>query len=295
VKIAVLHTSPKPTWTTRRLLAAISEKGATPMYILWNYMAVDLGSRSCPLRYRGRCLDADAIIVRSLGRGVSLERYTARRAMLEAAKDYGYTVVNPPPAVFIARDKFTSLRLLHEAGLPVPRTILTEDPSQALHAIEEMGSVVFKPIMGSLGLGSFKVDDVDTGYHIVNLLLELNQPLYVQKYIEKRGNRDIRVFVVESQPIAAMYRVSVRGTWKTNVAQGAKPIPANPPKEVLEDAVRAVEVLGLVYAGVDIAETGSWHVIFEVNASPLWRGLYSATGVDPAPAIVEATIRRVKK
>jgi len=199
------------------------------------------------------------------------------------------------PAIFIARDKFTSIRLLHEAGLPVPRTILTEDPSQALHAIEEMGSVVFKPIMGSLGLGSFKVDNIDTGYHIVNLLLELNQPLYVQQYVEKKGDRDIRVFVVDSQPIASMYRVSARGAWKTNVAQGAKPLPANPPREILEDAVKAVEVLGLVYAGVDIAETPTGHVIFEVNASPLWRGLYTATGVDPAPAIVEATIRLAKR
>ncbi len=295
MRIAVLHSSPRPTWTSRRLLDAIESRGAMPLYLLWNYLAAELGSESCPIKYRGRCLDVDAIIVRSLGRGLSLEKFTARKAILEAAQNYGYVVVNPSPGIFLARDKFTSLRLLRKAGLPVPKTVITEDPAYALSVIEQLGEVVFKPIIGSLGLGSFKVNSIDAGYHIVNLLLEMNQPIYMQEYIEKKGGRDLRVFVVDSRPVASMYRVS-SGTWKTNIARGAKPLPATPPEEILEAAVKAAETLGLVYAGVDIAEKDEGgFVIFEVNASPLWRGLYTATGVDPAYHIVDAVIRLAKR
>ncbi|ABM79897.1 ATP-grasp domain-containing protein [Hyperthermus butylicus] len=295
-KIAVLHHTPRPTWSSRQLLKAIADTGSTPLYILWNYISAELGTPSCPLKYRGRCLNVDAIIVRGLGRGLSIERYAVRRAILEAAESWGYVVVNPPEGLFRARDKFTSLRILQEAGIPVPRTLVTEDPTTALHAVEQLGDVVFKPIIGSLGLGSFRVKDTDTAYHIINLLLTLNQPLYIQKYLEKPGNRDLRVFVVGDHVVAAMYRIAPRNSWKTNIAQGAKPVPATVRDEVAKAVIRAVKVLGLVYAGVDVIEYDeNRYAVIEVNASPLWRGLQSATGVNPARYIVEKVLELVKK
>ena len=93
-----------------------------------------------------------------------------------------------------------------------------------------------------------------------------------------------------------MYRVAPRNSWKTNIAQGARPVPATVRKEIEEAAIRAVKVLGLVYAGIDIIEYGeNQYAVIEVNASPLWRGLQTATGVNPARHIVEKVLELVKK
>jgi len=60
---------------------------------------------------------------------------------------------------------------------------------------------------------------------------------------------------------------------------------------VEELALRAVEALGLIYAGVDILETGNGPVLLEVNASPSWQGLQEASGVDVADRIVRHVVK----
>ncbi len=292
-KIAILHYSPKPSWSSRRLLRAFSEKGATAIYMLWSYISAEIGD-NCAIRYQGRCTDIDAILVRGLGQGLTMERYQFRIAVLKSAEDAGILIVNPVNSLLNTRDKFTSLRILASKGIPVPRTIITENPSIALHFVEETGETVIKPIIGSLGLGSFRVSDIDTAYHVINVLLRSNQPIYLQEYIEKENNMDLRVFVVGDNIVASMYRQATRG-WKTNIARGAKPIPAHPREEIRKAAIDSVKFLGLLYAGIDIIESKDKFYVIEVNASPLWRGLQRATGVDPAPYIADMVIKYLKK
>jgi len=72
-----------------------------------------------------------------------------------------------------------------------------------------------------------------------------------------------------------MRRVS-RNSWKTNIAQGAQGVPVREEEapEIFATAVKASTVLGLDYAGVDIAEdvsTGKYYIL-EVNAFPLLGG-----------------------
>lgn len=293
-KIAVLHYSPKPSWSSRRLLRALSDKGATSIYMLWSYLSSEIG-QGCPVKYQNKCLDVDAIIVRGFGQGLTIEQYQFRIAVLRAAEDSGVLIVNPVEGIINARDKFTSLRILSSKGLPVPRTIVTENPSIALHFVEQVGDTVIKPIIGSLGLGSFRVSDVDTAYHVINVLLRANQPIYLQEYIEKESNMDLRVFVVGDEVVASMYRQATRG-WKTNIARGAKPIPAHPREEIARAAIEATKALNLLYAGVDIIEAPNENFyVIEVNASPLWKGLQKATGIDPAQYIATMVIDLVKK
>jgi len=293
LRAAVLHSSPRPPWSTSRLLHALAKAGFEATYIVWDMLGVKTGN-DCRLLYRGRCAGFDAILVRGMGRGLTPEKLVYRYGVLDAAEKDGTLVVNPSAAIRIARDKMSSIMKLRECGISVPETYVYESPPAAIRAVRQLGKAVIKPLMGSLGLGSFLVDSEDTAYYIANLLAELNQPIYVQRYIEKQDARDIRVFIVDGEPIAAIYRRST--SWKTNIAQGATPTPAPLQGPHIELAARATECLGLIYAGVDIAEDiNGKHYVLEVNASPLWRGLYKATGIDPAPAIVEAVKRRLKR
>ena len=295
MKIAVLHHAARPPWTSVQLVNALLRHGVDADYIVWDYVSAEVGG-GCSLLYRGRCPGYSAVIVRGLGRSLSPEQLLYRVAVLEAAEALdGVAVVNPPGPMLAARNKLTSSIALARCGLPVPRTFASENLYMALSKVKEVGRVVVKPIMGSLGLGSFLVDNVDFAYHVFNLLLEFKQPLYIQRYIEKKDNSDVRVMVVDGEAIAAIMR-RARSGWKTNIAQGAEAEPLPREGWYSELAVKATECLGLVYAGVDLAEDeeGNRYVL-EVNASPLWRGLYRATGVDPAPRIAEAVIRRARR
>ncbi|MET1101765.1 MAG: RimK family alpha-L-glutamate ligase [Pyrodictiaceae archaeon] len=295
MKIAILHDSPKPTWSSRRLMKAIEEEGHQPVYVLNTMLSSRLGYKDCGVLIGERCFDADAVIVRSLGRGINIEVLLKRLSILYQLEKEGKVIVNSPGSLLVARNKYLSLLLLHEAGVPVPRTLLTEDLRVALKTLSELGKSVIKPLTGSLGLGSFYVDSVDMGYRILNAIASLAQPIYVQEFIEKKKSRDVRVFVVGDNVVAAAYRIS-ESSWKTNIAQGARAEPAKITPELEELSIKVLKVLGLEYSGIDIAEDqdGNYYVL-EANASPLWRGLQQATGVDPAKHIVRHVINLVKR
>ncbi len=300
MRIAVLHSSPRPSWTSMRLLNAALSLGVDASYILWDDLAVTVGDDGCRVLFRGRCMPFTAVIVRSLGRGGPplVDQLLYRISVLQAMMSEGIVVVNPPEGMLAARNKLATTLRLRQCGLPMPESFASENPAHVLRYMREANSaVVVKPLTGSLGLGSILVRDVDQAFHVTKFLSALHQPIYMQRFIDKKLNRDMRVFVVEDRVAAAVYRYAPGTHWKTNVAQGARVEPAEPlPLEASRLAVEAARCLGLYYAGVDIAEDRSGQLyVLEVNASPLWRGLYRATGIDPAHHIVRMVVELAKR
>jgi ribosomal protein S6--L-glutamate ligase len=66
------------------------------------------------------------------------------------------------------------------------------------------------------------------------------------------------------------------------------------PHEYAEAAVRAARVLGLDVAGVDLLEAQDGPKVMELNSSPGFEGLETATGLDIAGEIIEEASRRAK-
>ena len=294
VNIGILHESPKPTWTSRQLIEAFTELGARVHYMRVSRLTGIVGDRDVKVLYANRLLDLDAVVVRNLGFAISTEQLLKRISILQQLEEESILVVNSSRSLLIARDKYTSIRLLRKAGIPVPETIVTEDINVAMRYMREWKVAVIKPLTGSLGLGSIKVDDPDLAYRIMRTLLSQNQPIYLQRYVEKPG-RDIRVFTVGLKVIAAAYRIAPPGQWKTNVALGARTEPAKVNEELEDISIRVVKALGLEYAGIDIAESPRGYVVFEANAAPLWRGLMNATGINPAKAIARHVLGLIKR
>jgi RimK family alpha-L-glutamate ligase len=114
--------------------------------------------------------------------------------------------------------------------------------------------------------------------------------MYVQEYLE-HGLRDIRVFVVGGEAIAAMYRVG--SDWKTTLRHGAHPEPCQLTPELAELAVQCAEVIGLEYTGVDLLETTGGLVVTEVNSSSGWQGLQQVTDFDIAKRVVDRFLQVV--
>jgi ribosomal protein S6--L-glutamate ligase/tetrahydromethanopterin:alpha-L-glutamate ligase len=219
-------------------------------------------------------MDLAALIVRPIGSG-SLDEIILRIDILHRIERLGLEIFNSPSSIERAVDKYHALCILEERGYPVPRTAVSEDWKEALSSFYELGGdVVVKPLFGSRGVGSTRISDPEIATRVFKILAQHHQVIYVQEYLPHK-DRDIRAFVVGREVVASMYRVAEG--WKTNVSQGAKPVPLNLNKELSDLAVNAVEALGCEIAGVDIMETSRGPVILEVNSQPGWNGLQSVT------------------
>lgn len=203
-------------------------------------------------------------------------------------------MINSTYAYRKAKDKYSMTYTLARAGLPVPKTYVTEMAHWAYRRSQGSGQTVYKPIVGSLGFGQMKFDNADMAFNAYARLERLGQPLYIQEYLEK-PNRDIRAFVIGDDVVASMYREASTQEWRTNVAQGAKTHPAELPAETQKLAVKSAKILNLLYAGIDILETNQGPVVLEVNAAPSWQGLQRTTGVKISDKLAAFASDHVKK
>jgi len=285
MRIGILTRNPNA-WCSSQIIRAVKQISADP--IPMNYLNLVARVALTPHASGGKGLDLlselDAIIVRPIGRG-SLDEIIFRLNLLHRLKKLGLPIFNDPASIERAVDKYYSLALMEENGIPVPRTIVSESPRKALDAFHELGGdVVVKPVYGSQGIGVTRVSDPEVTLLVFRALAFVHHVLYVQEFVP-HGNRDIRVFVIGGEVVAAMYRISE--DWKTNIHQGARPEAMKPDSDLCDLAVKSADCLGCDIAGVDVMEGSNGYVVNEVNSQPGFQGLQSTTEVDIAVKIAE--------
>lgn len=286
MKVGIL--GQKGGWHTDELLAALDRRGINADCFSTTQLTARVAD-SPKLTASDTPLDEyDLLLVRMMPGG-SLEQVIYRVDTLHRLASAGVRVVNSATAIERGVDKYYTSALLDDAGIPTPRTLVSERFDAALAAFDELGGdIVVKPLFGSEGRGMVRVSDADTAYRVFRAL-ELSRYVYCLQEFVPHGCADIRAFVVGGRVIGAMLR---RGEdWKTNAAQGARGEPFDVNQTVGELSVRAARAVGAEYAGVDVLprEKGGYTVI-EVNTIPGWRALKAATGVDAAQEVVDHTL-----
>jgi len=291
VEALVVAESSIPDEPTRDVLLELRKRGINGRYVPIQRLSVRMSQEGVFVETRRGPVRPDVVVIRGIGFLLDSNTMIRRVTTLEILEEEGAAAINPVRGLMASRDKLMSLYILRRAKIPVPPTVVTEDLFYAYNATKALETVVVKPIQGSRGFGAMLFSDPDLAFQVMRTLLISRNPLYIQKYVEK-PNRDIRVIVVDGRAIGCMYRIS--NMWKTNIAQGARAEPCSLSPELEDIAVRATKALGLVYAGIDIGEARDGYVVFEVNASPDWRGFKSSTGINPAQHIAEyiALLRR---
>jgi len=291
MKIGVI-TRNQDAWCSTQLREALEKHGATPVLFGFDQLVARVALRpEASLDGNDVLKELSAIIVRPIGRG-SLEEIVFRMNLLHRLQRRGMLIINPPLSIEHSVDKYHTLALLEEQGLPVPPTIVSESPEEALKAFDDLGGdVVIKPLFGSRGIGSTRVSDRDVAERLFRAIVFYHGVLYLQKFIP-HGTSDIRALVVGDRVVAAMHRVS--SMWKTNVSLGATPVPLNLSKELEKLAVQTAHVIGCKVAGVDILESERGPVVIELNSQPGWRGLQSVAGVNIAEEIAEFVLSEIK-
>lgn len=271
-------------WHVDVLSRALTERGCAVLVLPVTEVTARVGRRPA-VWCRDTALDeCDAVLIRNLPGGTA-EQIVYRMDALQTLERRGVRVFNRPRAIERTVDKYLTSVLLEEAGVPTPETVVAQGFEAAMAAFRSMGDVVAKPLFGSEGRGMVRLSDPDTAYRVFRAWEGIGAVYYVQEYIP-HANRDLRALVVGGRVVAAMERMA--DTWKTNVSQGAWPVPVHLPPAWADLAVRAAGAVGTDFAGVDLlpAEDGRIFVP-EVNGIPGWAGLQRTTDTDIAGVVAE--------
>lgn len=231
----------------------------------------------------------DALVVRSVPGG-SLEQVIYRVNVLHRLEILGLKVINSASLLEKTVDKFYTSALLADAGLPVPKTVVTERFDQAMATVEQFGSVVVKPVFGSLGKGIVLVEDPDIAHRVFRALEMGRYVYYLQEFLPN-GNEDLRLFVVGGEVVGAMRRRA--RSWKTNIACGSAAERYEPDAEIARLALQTAKILNADYLGVDILISKGKPYVIEANGIPGWTGLQSVMATDIAGILAEYIIREM--
>jgi ribosomal protein S6--L-glutamate ligase len=206
------------------------------------------------------------------------------------AEHMGVPVINGFQSILLARNKSLSMQKLAAKGIAVPLSYHAVSLENFEHAVIKLGGypVVVKTLSSRQGTGVVLVESAIVAAFICHhLIADKGQGLLIQEFIEPRKRRDIRVFTLGRQIVAAMELEPKEGDFRSNIHLKARPRAIELHQEHAGLAIEAARALGLEIAGVDIMvdAKGTARVI-EVNYSPGFRGLEASTGLDIASAIV---------
>ena len=274
--------TPKPEDPEVQILSKEFEKrGYNVKYFVPSTIRVKIKISHFQEQFEG--LEPNAALVRGFG-AAPTQKIFFRLDLLSAIEEYGIKLINSRESLEIASDKFLTSIYLERYKIPTPKTIICENPNDAIEAFEELGGdIVLKPLYGSKGVGITRINDKGFAENVIFTLSQLNEIFYLQEFIE-HNNRDIRILVLGDKAIAGMYRVS--DNWKTNIHAGARMEPLELTEELKTLAIKAAKITKTEIAGVDIVESEKGLLVLEVNSIPGFTALQKVTDVNLAEEIV---------
>ncbi len=231
----------------------------------------------------------DSLLVLDLG-AKDIGAFFNRVGLLSALAEMGVEIINAVNSILVMRNKAETMRKLVSAGLPVPRTLITESIEDGAEFIRENFPCILKPITGFGGEGVQLIDrqfDLDNVYDYLKFHSQIfgKGAYLLQEYVRNPGF-DVRALVLDDEVIATMQRVGTEGV-VTNLHAGG--IPRANDIDVDDLALRAAASVKGRLVGVDLIPDEQGKIwVLEVNATPGWRGLQKVTDFDISKRIAES-------
>lgn len=210
-------------------------------------------------------------------------------AVVRHFQEMGVPVLNCAEGILNSRDKFRSLQKLAGNHIPVPASYFSNDLHHAEKIVKRTLGYPFilKVLEGTQGLGVHLVKNEIEAHELFNQFVNARTKVILQEFIKEFSGKDVRVFVVGTKVVAAMMRMAGEGEFRSNIHRGGKGVKIQLSEDEKEIAVRAVRVLGLQVAGVDILRSKKGALIIEVNSSPGLEGIEGVTEVKIAEEMIQ--------
>lgn len=289
IRVTILSRSRK-FFATREIEKSLKRRGAKPIHVKTPQVRLIVEEKEMDVLYDNQSIKGVDSVIPRIGRSLT---------------DFGYTIIRQYEMLGVpttlsshglinARNKFRALQTLSIYGIPIPTTWLLASRVTPMIIKEMDFPVVLKLLSGTQGIGVIRVRDKRDAIPIIDALDELGQIICIQKFLENPGE-DIRAFIVDKEVVAAMKRIAPTDDWRANIHAGGRGVSYKLTPEEERMAIKAAEALDVGVAGVDMIQTDDGAYIIEVNVSPGFEGLLSATGVNAADAIAEYAVKIAKR
>lgn len=213
----------------------------------------------------------DALFIRDT---TFVNHYTYRFSRLAAAE--GLVVMDDPQSILKCNNKVYLAELLARHGIPTPRTLLVhrDNPGRIVAALSL--PCVLKQPDSSFSLGVVKVESEVELHAKVHELLEKSELIIAQEYLPTEF--DWRVGILDRRPLFACKYFMAPGHWQ--IIQRGEPggkYREGPtlalaldevPRKVVKLALKAANLIGDGFYGVDIKQIGKRCYVIEVNDNP---------------------------
>jgi len=207
----------------------------------------------------------------------------------------GIPVFNPSDGILQCDDKALTYLALRQAGLAMPKTIILPKTFPNVgythtkflnNAAKCLGfPLILKECFGSFGKQVYLFNNLESLREKVIALG--STPMILQEMIMNSFGRDIRINVVGGKIVASILRHNESGDFRSNITLGGSMEPYTPTDGETQLALRAVSVLGLAFAGVDVLFGENGPLICEVNSNAHFKSTLKCTGVNMADTIFE--------
>lgn len=221
-----------------------------------------------------RLAEYDALFIRET---TAINNHTYRFA--KRAEKEGMVVLDDPQSILRCTNKVFLADLLNTNDVPTPKTLIMSKDRQLddmKQVIKTLGyPMVIKIPDGSFSRGIVKVEDETSLKKHLEKLFKQSALVLAQAYTFT--DYDWRIGILNKKPVFCCQYFMTRGHWQIYkhsdsgkvISGGFKTLPVHEaPENVIDVAMRAANLIGDGFYGVDVKQAGDTAMVIEVNDNP---------------------------
>ncbi len=291
LKIGVIGIPGK--WSTEVLADAVEKKTGFRLVIDMADVSLNLENNTLIAGDINLC-ELDGLLVKKIS-AVYSPTTLDRLELLRVAEQAGVRVFSPALSMLRLIDRLSCTVTLRNAGIPMPDTRVTEDIAVAMDTVRDFGSAVFKPLYSTKARGMTIIDADQQPEKLESAISKFkadNQMMYIQRKINLPG-RDLGMVFLAGNYLGTYARVPQGDAWNTTINSGGRYAAHTPSDDVIELAHRAQAPFNMDFTTVDVAETDTGPIVFEVSAFGGFQGTKDGIGIDAAALYVEHALKEL--
>jgi len=280
-------------WSTETLADAVEKQTGFRQVVDMADISLDLEKNVLVSGSVNLC-ELDGIIVKKIS-AVYSPTTLDRLELLRVAERAGVRVFSPALSMLRLIDRLSCTVTLRNADIPMPETRVTEDIAVAMDTVRDFGSAVFKPLYSTKARGMTIIDADQDAVNMERAIRDFsadNQMMYIQRKINLPG-RDLGMVFLAGSYLGTYARVPQGEAWNTTIHSGGHYAAHTPSDDVIELAHRAQALFNMDFTTVDVAETDTGPIVFEVSAFGGFQGAKDGIGIDAAALYVEHAIKEL--
>jgi ribosomal protein S6--L-glutamate ligase len=294
MKIAILSNG-NGNYSTKRLRDVAKARGHEVKIIKYRECYASIEQSNPTVSYRGEDLGGYDVIIPRIAN--SMTKYGT--AIVRQLEMQGVYTVSSSIAINRSRDKLRSMQVLAKAGVGIPKTVFSRNPTDIDDLIDKLGGtpIIIKLARGTHGNGVVLAESKKAAKSVLQAFYLSNEDgtnILLQEFVKESAGTDIRAFVVGGRVMASMKRQSLDDDFRSNLHKGGEGTSIKLTEEERKMVIKAAKAVGLTIAGVDLMRSSRGPLILEVNASPGF-GIEKVTGRDVATPIIEYIERNAKR